>query len=471
MKITLIGLGTDKFDLTLKGKAALDGATKIFARTSLTESYKSLQGYDVQPLDFLFQNSRNFDTLNKKLAKTVLDAAKQSDVVYCVDGAVSEDAACKIILNRCKNCEVIEGVSKLAHASSLAGLQSNQVSGISAYEVENLKPCAAAVVYDIDGAFIAAKVKQVLSDLFGEETACVFVKGNATKKIKIYQIDRQKEYDYSCSVAVESEEFLKKERYDYRDLEQIIRLLRAPGGCPWDRAQTKESIRKNIIEEAYELVDAINNNDADMIKEESGDLLLQAAFVTVMQEEVDGYNGMDVTSDVVKKLIFRHSHIFGKDKAENSDDALNIWEKNKAIEKKQSTFGESVLAVPVSFPACMRAQKVQKRAAKSGMDFLSPISAAEKLNEELNELITAVVKEDTANIEEEAGDLLFSAINVCRLSGVNCEQALAQATDKFVKRFVKCEELIIADGKNITELNELELDWYYLKAKNALKTN
>jgi tetrapyrrole methylase family protein/MazG family protein len=188
-----------------------------------------------------------------------------------------------------------------------------------------------------------------------------------------------------------------------------------------------------------------------------------------LKNEQGAFNGMDAITGVVKKLIFRHSHIFGKDKATDASDALNVWEKNKAEEKNQTTFGEKVLAVPTNFPACMRAQKVQKRASKSGMDFLSSVSASEKLGEEVGELINALVKEDKEQIKDEAGDVLFSAVNVCRLAGVDCEEALSSATQKFTQRFVKCEQLIIADGKDITDLNELELDVYWHKAKQALK--
>lgn len=469
MKITLIGLGIGEDDLTVKARRALEGAEKIMARTSRIRAFGCLRNYDVEYLDGLFEKSRNFDTLNKKLAKAVLAAAKERNVVYCVDGAVGEDNACKLIMKRHKDTEICEGVSKTAHAASLAALQSAQVTGVSAYDVQNLKPCAAAVVYDVDDEYAASNVKSVLSAIFGEELTCTFIRGDSKKSIKVYEIDRQKEYDYSCAVAVEHGGFLTRERYDYADLEHITELLRAPGGCPWDRVQTPETIRKNIIEEAYELVDAINKSDIDMIREEAGDLLLQAAFITVMENEAGALEKLDVTTEVVKKLIFRHSHIFGKDKAQDADSALGVWEKNKREEKHQSTFGESVSAVPDNFPACMRAQKVQKRAAKAGMDFLSPVSAAEKMEEELNELLSAVVKGNASDIEEEAGDLLFSAVNVCRLAGVDCEQALTGTIEKFTKRFVKCEELALADGKQMTDLNELELDWYYLKAKNALK--
>jgi tetrapyrrole methylase family protein/MazG family protein len=270
---------------------------------------------------------------------------------------------------------------------------------------------------------------------------------------------------------VEEGEFLQKSRYDYSDLEHIVKLLRAPGGCPWDRVQTNETIKSNMIEEAYELVDAINRGDDDGILEETGDVLLQAAFHSVLKEEQGAFNGADAITAVVKKLIFRHSHIFGKDKVSDADGALNVWEKNKAEEKHQTTFGEKVMAVPTNFPACMRAQKVQKRAAKSGMDFLSSVSASEKLGEEVAELLNALIEDDKEHVKDEAGDVLFSAVNVCRLAGVDCEEALSAATQKFSERFVCAEKLIIADGKDITDLNELELNWYWHRAKETLKGN
>lgn len=469
MKITLIGLGTRAGDLTKRAEKVLKNSSLIIARTSQTDSFGSLKNYEVQSLDGLFVSSRSFDTLNKKLAQAVLDAAKNTDVCYCVDGAVCEDEACKIIMRKHADVEVIEGVSKSAYAASVAALKCAQYTGVSAYDIQNLKSCPAAVVYDIDCEYIASTVKQKLSVLFGEETDCVFVRGEERTEIKIYEIDRQKKYDYSCAVAVEEGDFLKKERYDYADLEKMIKLLRAPNGCPWDRVQTNESIKGNVIEEAYELADAIERSDDDGIEEETGDVLLQAAFHAVLKEEQGAFDSSDAITRLVKKLIFRHSHIFGKDKAKDSGEALGVWEANKKVEKHQETFGESVMAVPANFPACMRAQKVQKRAAKSGMDFLSAVSAAERLADEVNELINAAVDGNVQAVFDEAGDVLFSAVNTCRLAGVDCEEALRAATKKFSERFVKCEQLIIADGKDITDLDELELNVYWEKAKNALK--
>ena len=252
---------------------------------------------------------------------------------------------------------------------------------------------------------------------------------------------------------------------------KMVALLRAPGGCPWDRAQTNDSIKGNMIEEAYELVDAINRGDDDGIEEECGDVLLQAAFHSVMKSEQGAFNGGDVLTRVVKKLIFRHSHIFGGDKAADEGAALGVWEKNKMKEKHQTTYTESLKAVPINFPACMRAQKVGKRAAKSGMDFLSPLSASERMGEEVVELLKALQAEDKEGVFEEAGDVLLSAVNTCRLAGVDCEQALAAATDKFIARFAKFEELVLADGKACADLCDEEYDWYWLQAKNAIKGN
>ena len=471
MKITLIGLGVQEGDLSVRAEKALESGAKIFVRTALAPSYKSVEKYGAQPLDYIFESSRNFDTLNKKLASAVLSAAKESDVVYCVDGAVCEDIACKIILSRHKDTQVIEGISKAARASSLARLKSTQVTHVSAYDIKNLKSTPAAAVYDIDSFFAASEVKIKLSDLFGEETLCTFVSAEKAVKIKIYEIDRMKNYSSDCAVAVEEKSFLEKERYDYADLEHMIELLRAPGGCPWDRAQTNESIKQNMIEEAYELVDAINRDDDDGMEEECGDVLLQAAFHAVMKNEQGAFNSTDVITRVVKKLIFRHSHIFGGDKAQDENSALGVWEKNKMKEKHQTTYTQSLKAVPSNFPACMRAQKVGKRAAKCGMDFISAISATEKMGEEAAELLKALQDGDKRAVAEEAGDLLFSAVNTCRLSGVDSEQVLAEATDKFIKRFEAFEDIILSEGKNINDLCDEEYDWYWLRAKNATKEN
>ncbi len=471
MKITLIGLGTDENCLTQKAVDALKSGARIFARTSLTAPFKSIENYGADTMDALFEKCRNYDTLNKKIAKTVTDAAKSADVCYCVDGAVCEDSACKIILAKHKDCAVIEGVSKSSRAASAARLSSMLYTSVSAYGIEELKSCSAAVIYDIDCEYIAGLVKEKLSDLFGEETPCAFVRGDECNKIKIYEIDRMKNYDWDCAVAVEEASFLKKERYDFADLEKMIKLLRAPGGCPWDRAQTNKSIKSNLIEEAYELADAVERDDDDGIEEETGDVILQGAFHAVIKQEQGAFNATDALTRLVKKLIFRHSHIFGKDKAADDKEALGVWENNKKIEKSQKTYTDSVMSVPKNMPACMRAQKVGKRSAKCGMDFLSPVSASEKLADEVNELLDACISGNKDEIFDEAGDVLYSAVNVCRLAGVDCEQALHFAVDKFSARFAEFEKLAAAAGEKTEDMDPSRWDYYWMLAKNAVENN
>ena len=355
---------------------------------------------------------------------------------------------------------MIEGLSTPAGAACLAKVKGSQVTGISAYDIKNLKSSPAVAVYDIDSFFAASEVKLALSDLFGEETACAFIRGDAVKRIKIYELDRQKDYDMSCAAVVEESDFLHKDRYDYADLLQMVRMLRAPGGCPWDRAQTCESIRINMVEEAYELVDAINKGDDDMMEEETGDVLLQAAFHTVMKEEQGAFTSEDVTTRVVKKLIFRHSHIFGKDRAADEDATLGVWEKNKREEKHMTTFGETVQAVPVSFPACMRAQKVQKRASKAGLDKSKEQSAAD---------IRGLISSPEEKLSEaDCGRLLFEAVRLCRLNGADSEQCLADAAESFANAFVKAEQLALAEGRELPSLSEKEWSDYLRRAYDAL---
>ncbi len=466
-------MGNSEGDVTLNAKKALDGAEVIIAQTAAAESYKNLSGYNVKTLDDIYASSRNFDTLNKKLAAEVLKAAKEGNVCYCVDGSVSENESCKIILSRHKNCEVFDTFSKASAAYTLARLSRPEVLGVSAYSIKQLKSCRGACVYDIDCEYLASLVKQRLSDIFGEETACAFIRGGKVKKIKIYEIDRQKNYDAACAVAVEEGEFLKRARYDYADLEEMIRLLRAPGGCPWDRAQTSRSIKGNLVEEAYELADAIERDDLDGMEEETGDVLLQAAFHSVLSEERGGFTGSDALTRVIKKLIFRHSHIFGSDKASNDGEALGVWEKNKIKEKGQSTYGETLSAIPTNFPACMFAQKAGKRASKCGFDFLSPISASEKLWEEVQEMVACLAEGDKEGVFEEGGDVLFSAVNTVRLAGVDCEEALRASVKKFIKRFIACEQLVLADGKKMEDVTAdgSLFDYYWIKAKDVTKQN
>jgi tetrapyrrole methylase family protein/MazG family protein len=224
----------------------------------------------------------------------------------------------------------------------------------------------------------------------------------------------------------------------------------------------------NVIEEAYELVDAIDQGDDDKIREETGDVMLQAMFHAVMKEERGAFNFTDVLSELCSKLIFRHSHIFGTDKATDEESALSVWDKNKMQEKGQQSFADSVRDVPRAFPALMRAQKVGKRAAKGGMDFVGVEDALQSLRSEIDEFYEAYQSGDKKKTQAELGDVLLSAVNAGRKAGCDCEQALKESVDTFVLRFTIAEKMAVSDGKTVTEMSDEEWDFYYRAAKKAI---
>ena len=236
-------------------------------------------------------------------------------------------------------------------------------------------------------------------------------------------------------------DFQYKDSYNITDLINIMRILRAPDGCPWDRVQTHESIRQNFIEETYEAVEAIDKGDSPLLREELGDVLMQVIFHSLMEEEEGRFCFDDVCDDVCKKLIVRHPHVFADTQADTPEEVLRNWDSIKMRTKSQESYADSVDDVARSLPALMRAQKVQKRSAKSGMDFKDAQSAAEKVLEERSELLDAIQCGDKVKTEDELGDLLFSVVNVARFAGVDAERALYKATDKFAERFRAVEEL------------------------------
>ena len=262
-------------------------------------------------------------------------------------------------------------------------------------------------------------------------------------------------------------DFDKKESYDVSDLEQIVAILRAPGGCPWDAEQTHESTRRDFLEEAYEVIEAINEGDTEHLKEELGDVLLQVVFHAQMEKEAGHFDLTDAADGVCKKLIYRHPHVFGQVQVSGSAQVLENWDQLKRVEKHQQTHTDALNSVARSLPSLWRAEKVQKKARKAGFDWDDPSGPMDKLQEELDELKTAVA--EGSNIEEELGDLLFAAANLSRFVGVDCEQALTAATDKFIGRFAKVEELATQQGRAMETMTLAELDelWDQAKIKKA----
>ena len=264
-------------------------------------------------------------------------------------------------------------------------------------------------------------------------------------------------------------DFQCKNRYHWEDLLEITRLLRVPGGCPWDAEQTHSSIRRNFLEEVYETLDAIDRDDARDLCEELGDVLMQVAFHTQMEVERGRFTMDDVVDGVAKKLVYRHPHVFGGTMtAENSEQVLVNWEALKRQEKGQQSTADAIEAVPHTLPALWRAEKIQKKTAKAGFNWDSISGALDKLEEEVRELRQAVESgrgaEEPHGIREEAGDALFILSKIAQLSGVDPEDALHRACDKFDARFRLVEETADKPLEACTE-KELVALWEGAKRK------
>lgn len=268
-----------------------------------------------------------------------------------------------------------------------------------------------------------------------------------------------------------SVDFDFKDAYTIEDLVKIVALLRAPGGCPWDRAQTHESIRKNLIEETYEAVEAIDKKDASMLKEELGDVLLQVLLHAQMEEEAGRFTFADVADGIAQKLVFRHPHVFGSRTAADEAQALESWNDAKAVEKQYHSAQDRLTAVPKELPALMRAQKVQSRASKCGFDW--PKDALDqvlsKISEECAELKAALDASDASAVQEELGDLLFSAVNAARFAGQDAEEALTASTEKFIRRITECEKLASDAGIDPKTMRTAQFDSLWQQAKQNIE--
>lgn len=244
-------------------------------------------------------------------------------------------------------------------------------------------------------------------------------------------------------------DFQTKEKYTVDDLVQIVKVLRSPNGCPWDKVQTHQTIRQDFIEEVYEAIEAIDTQNTELLKEELGDVLLQVVFHSELESETNSFTLNDVADGICKKLILRHPHVFGNINADTTDEVLKNWDEIKMKSKSQKTASEAMLSVSKALPSLMRSEKLQKKAKRVGFDFADTDSALKSLTEKLSSLENTVKNGDSDLYEEKLGELLFDVVNISRFLGVDCEKSLYRACDNFTERFVKLEKLAVQKGIDI----------------------
>lgn len=407
--LTVIGLGVNKGDISLRAYEVLKQATKVYVRTDKTVSASILKdlGVEYESMDDLYEVAEDFESLYSSIVDRLLEAVDGS--VYLVDGSGYEDNSVKLLLSK-TNVDIIPSVSR---SSSLALTPDTSYTVRSIYDISStstIDPSIPLVITEVDNAYMAGELKLILLDRYSEDTTVYAFANDSVAKCTIVDIDRQPRYDYSTTLVIEGKDMLGRSRYTFDDLWEIMRKLRAPGGCPWDISQTHESIRKNLIEEAYELAEGIDRMDEDMMREESGDVLLQAIFHAKIAEDSGEFSLYDMLSELCHKLITRHTHIFGDVVASNADEALVAWENAKKVEKQSK--GSPIKNVPVTLPALMRASKVIKYLDKEGGSSLSVA--------ECKTLISSLVEEG------DVPSLLMAVVRLARAYDIDAEEVLSK---------------------------------------------
>ena len=260
-----------------------------------------------------------------------------------------------------------------------------------------------------------------------------------------------------------------KEKYDLADFIRIIDVLRSPGGCPWDIKQTHESLKRNAVEEAWEVCDAIDEGSMEHLREELGDLLMQVIFHASIEKEKGGFDLDDVSDEAVKKLVHRHPHVFADTKADTPEEVLANWDAIKRADRGQKSVASAMDGIPKGLPGLMRSEKIQNKAAKLGFDWPNVTGALDKLREEVGELQEGIDANDLENIKEELGDVLFSAVNVARFYKLDSEEIMRAACEKFIRRFRFMEEKAAERGFELTELSLGQQEEIYQQARHDLE--
>ncbi len=455
--------------LTLAQQQKLTNGLPLFLQTEKHPSAKVLLDLHLAyiAMDDLFDSSEDFDALNAAVAKRLCNAG---DCVYLATGSIQNSQLPAIRLEA--QARKIR-VDVLPHLSTgaVAFPEREPAFAISAHDLpEQIDPEQSYVVEEIDSRMIAGEVKLFLSEFFPDESPATLASIGTdgvygSYDIKLCELDRQNHYDATTILYVCRTDYETRTQHGFDDVMRIVRRLRAPNGCPWDREQTHQSLKNALLEESYELIDAIDEDDDAHICEEMGDVLLQFALHAAIAEEQSAFTARDACTDLVEKLIYRHPHVFGDIRVSGSDEVLKNWDALKMSQRKQTTQTEVLKSVPKSFPALLRSRKVQKKAADVGFDWESAQQAFYKIAEETEELREAM--EQGSHIEEEMGDLLFAVVNVARLLKLEPEFLLMQATDKFINRFETMESLAKSRRNELKDLSFFEQDRLWDEAKKC----
>ena len=477
--ITLLGLGPgDPALLTRQAWELLESIDEVYLRT---RQHPVVTGFPVNiripSFDDLYDRADNFEWVYAQIVQQVLELGKRpGGVVYAVPGhPFVAEATCPEIARQARQegipLRVVEGISFLEPVLTALGVDPfPQTTIIDALElaiahVPPFPPSAPAIVAQIHSQAVASEVKLTLMSLYPDEHPVKLVHAAGTpqsvvESIPLYEIDRSQHIGLLTALYLPP----MGAATSFEAFQEVIARLRAPDGCPWDKEQTHQTLRSHLLEEAYEVLAALDANDAGAMREEFGDLLLQIVLHAQIASEYGEFNMSDVLQSIHTKIVYRHPHVFGDLNLEDVQGVLQNWERLKEAERNANGKGEAGLldGVALALPALVQAEEYQKRAGRVGFDWPDIQGVIEKVDEELREVDAARSPEDRA---AEIGDLLFAVVNLARWYSVDAESVLRDANARFRGRFAQIEAAARSQGRSVSDLSLDEMEALWQAAK------
>ena len=486
-KITVVGLGAGDLDQLPYGiYRTIRQAKHLYLRTKEHPVVAQLtaEGVSLHSFDEVYERNEAFADVYEEIAQMLLARARElGEIVYAVPGhPLVAERTVQLLLEQSaqQDVEVEIGGGQSFLDPLFARLQIDPIEGFAlldgtSLQARQISPGVHTIIAQVYDALLASDVKLTLMEVLPDEyevtvATAVGVQGQERiETVPLYELDRIEHFGNLSLVYVPP---ATDERIFYRQfshLKEIVAILRSPEGCPWDREQTHQSIRKNLIEETYEVLETIDDEDPDAMCEELGDLLMQIMLHSQMAAEEGYFTVDDVVAGLNEKLVRRHPHVFGEKHANDAGEALANWQEIKAQEKAAKgidTTKQSQLAgIPRDLPALMYAYKLQKKAAQVGFDWNDIADVYSKVEEEFRELQEASEQERAG----ELGDLLFAVVNLARFLKLDPEEALALTNKKFTQRFSYIEEKLQEAGRTFDQTDLQEMDKWWEEAKQQQK--
>ncbi|MDR7855671.1 nucleoside triphosphate pyrophosphohydrolase [Tissierella sp.] len=479
-KIYVIGLGPGSVQsLTLGALDRINSGDKNFLRTDKhpTIEYFVEKKIPYKAYDYLYDREDDFHKVYESIVCDLIEESKgSSNINYYVPGnPMVAEKTIQLLLEKGIDIEIVSGMSFIEPMIELVGR--DPINGLKIVDGASFDSLMVdinsdMIITQVYNRRILSEVKIILSDIYGDEYKVYLIHSAGVKEdekkdfVPICELDRSEVIGALTSIYIPKMEKINKKVFDFNDLLCIMRLLRSEDGCPWDMEQTHESIRQSVIEEAYEVVNAIDSGDIDNIIEELGDLLLQVIFHCQIAFDEGEFSLYEVTSALANKLIYRHPHVFSKKDVENSDEVVYNWNILKYAKRDIISFTDKLKDIP-KLPALMTSFKIQEKAAEIGFDWEDIQGPLTKVMEEYEEVVDAMDKfgggaEET---EGELGDLLFAVVNLSRFLDVNPEVALNRTINKFIRRFEFMEERLTEIDKTFEEMTLVEMDELWNQAK------